>query len=290
MECVIAVDVGGTTIKGGLIARDGTILHHDRRPTPRADGPGRVIAAVSALVDGLADPPGALPRPVAVGLAVPGLVSPTHAIFSAALGWRDVPARAFTNVPLPLALGHDVRAAGEAELTYAPGARDALYVPVGTGIAGALVLSGSLYGGTAGWAGQLGHIPVRPDGLPCPCGQRGCLGVYASASAIAARCGETSAAEVVRRMAAGDPRAAEVWDDATRALALGLATSTLLLDPALIVIGGGLSLAGDTLLTPLREHLEARLAFRRPPPIRASALGVHAGLLGAALLAFRALP
>ncbi|WP_049577105.1 ROK family protein, partial [Nonomuraea sp. SBT364] len=230
--------------------------------------------------------------PAAIGLAVPGLVTPSHAVFSAAIGWRDVPAAAFTSLDLPLALGHDVRAAGDAELAYgtaAPAPGDVLYVPIGTGIAGALVLRGSLYGGAAGWAGQLGHIPVRPDGLPCPCGQRGCLGVYASASAIAGRCGESSAAEVVRRRAAGDPRAAEVWDDGMAALAAALATCTLLLDPALIVIGGGLSLAGDDLLGPLREHLAGRLAFRRPPPVRTSALGVHAGLLGAALLGFRAL-
>ncbi|MGW0479482.1 ROK family protein [Nonomuraea sp. NPDC003214] len=290
MQCVIAVDVGGTTIKGGLVARDGTILHHERRPTPRADGPDRVVAAVSALIADLAARPGAAPE--AVGLAVPGLVTPTHAVYSAAIGWRDVPAGAFTTLDLPLALGHDVRSAGDAELAYGVTERTpghVLYVPIGTGIAGALVLNGSLYGGASGWAGQLGHIPVRPAGPSCACGQRGCLTLYASASAIAARCGESSAADVVRRAAEGDPVAAEVWDDAVAALATALATCTLLLDPALIVIGGGLSRAGDALLGPLREHLAGRLTFRRPPRVRASALGVDAGLLGAALLGFRTL-
>ncbi|MEV1175633.1 ROK family protein, partial [Nonomuraea sp. NPDC049784] len=177
MDCVVAVDVGGTTIKGGLVARDGTILHFERRDTPR--GADRVIAAVSAFVADLSWPRPGL-RPVAVGLAVPGLVTPTHAVFSAAFGWRDVPVSSFTDVDLPVALGHDVRSAGEAELAYGAGGDDVLFLPIGTGIAGAVVLSGSLYGGAGGWAGQIGHIPVRPDGLACGCGQRGCLAAYAS--------------------------------------------------------------------------------------------------------------
>ncbi|WP_219471251.1 ROK family protein, partial [Nonomuraea rhizosphaerae] len=217
----MAVDVGGTTLKGGLIGRDGTVLYTERRPTPRADGPEAVITAIAAFITDLSEPrarsdastgasdadslrPGDTAqsedslRPVAIGLAVPGLVTSTHAVFASAFGWRDVPAEAFTQVNLPMMLGHDVRSAGEAELAYGPegadGDRpgDVLYLPIGTGIAGAVVLAGALYGGTAGWAGQIGHIPVFPDGLPCNCGQHGCLGAYASASAIAARCGEVS--------------------------------------------------------------------------------------------------
>ncbi|MFI6923117.1 ROK family protein [Nonomuraea spiralis] len=288
----MAIDVGGTTLKGGLIAPDGAILHRERRPTPRTEGPDRVIAAISAFVADLSRPrtvAGTLLRPAAVGLAVPGLVTSEKAVFSAAFGWRDVPAAAFSDGRLPLALGHDVRSAGEAELAHGPGAADALYLPIGTGIAGAVVLSASLYGGAAGWAGQIGHIPVRPGGLPCPCGQRGCLAAYASAASIAARAGETTAEDVVRRAAAGDEPAARVWTEAVEALALALATYTLVLDPAMIVIGGGLSLAGDVLVVPLRARLAARLAFRPAPEVRVSALGVDAGLLGAGLLARRAL-
>lgn len=291
MECVVAVDVGGTTLKGGLVGRDGTLLYMERRATPRAEGPERVIAAISAFVTDLSrarSAGGGVLEPVAVGLALPGLVTATHAVFSAAIGWRDVPVEAFTEVDLPVALGHDVRSAGEAELAYGGGSGDVLYLPIGTGIAGAVVLSGSLYGGAAGWAGQIGHIPVRPDGLLCACGQRGCLAAYASASAIAARCGEDSAADVVARVLTGDAQAVAVWNEAVEALSLALATYTLLLDPALVVIGGGLSLAGDTLIAPLRDRLTALLTFRSPPALRVSALGVHAGLLGAGLLGWRA--
>ncbi|MEV4170947.1 ROK family protein [Nonomuraea sp. NPDC049709] len=287
MDYVAAIDLGGTTMKGGYIARDGTILDFYRRPTPRAEGPDRVIAAVSAFVADLARPRGGA-RPLAVGLAVPGLVTPTHAVFSAAFGWRDVPAAAFTDVDLPVALGHDVRSAGEAELAYGAGGADVLYLPIGTGIAGAVVLSGALYGGAGGWAGQIGHVPVRPDGLPCGCGQRGCLAAYASGSAVAARCGVASAEEVVRLAASGDPRAVEVWGEAVEALALALATYTLVLDPAAVVVGGGVSLAGDALIVPLRERLAARLGFRPAPEVRVSELGVLAGLRGAGLLGWRA--
>ncbi|MFG1710146.1 ROK family protein [Nonomuraea sp. M3C6] len=287
MECVVAVDVGGTTMKGGFVARDGTIHHFERRPTPRAEGPARVIAAISSFVSDLSRRREGL-RPLAVGLAVPGLVTPTHAVFSAAFGWRDVPASAFTDVDLPVALGHDVRSAGEAELAYGFGGDDVLYLPIGTGIAGAVVLSGSLYGGAGGWAGQIGHIPVRPDGLACGCGQRGCLAAYASGGAIAARYGASSAADVVRWVSEGDARAVEVWDEAVEALALALATYTLVLDPGGVVVGGGVSLAGDSLLVPLRARLSERLAFRPAPEVRASALGVRAGVMGAGLLGWRA--
>ncbi len=345
MDYVAAIDVGGTTMKGGLIARDGTILHFERRPTPRTEGPDRVIEAISTFVTDLSRPrndawggagaedlggdgdrsgipgadlsddlrgaPGAdrrgdlggdrsgIPggsrgggRPVAVGVAVPGLVTPTHAVFSAAFGWRDVPVAAFAGPladgDLPVALGHDVRSAGEAELAYGGGGSDVLYLPIGTGIAGAVVLSGSLYGGAGGWAGQIGHIPVWPDGADCGCGQKGCLAAYASGSAVAARCGVGSAEEVVRLVASGDARATAVWAEAVEALAVALATYTLTLDPAEIVIGGGVSLAGEALLVPLRERLAARLTFRPAPALRASRLGPQAGLMGAGLLAWRA--
>ncbi|MEV0383702.1 ROK family protein [Nonomuraea sp. NPDC050643] len=288
MDYVAALDVGGTTMKGGFVARDGTIHDFQRRPTPRAQGPDQVIAAISAFIADLTRPRDGA-RPLAVGLAVPGLVTPTHAVFSAAFGWRDVPVAAFTDVDLPVALGHDVRSAGEAELAHGEGGTDVLYLPIGTGIAGAVVLSGALYGGAGGWAGQIGHIPVRPDGLPCGCGGRGCLAAYASGGAVASRCGVDGAAEVVRRAGEGDALAVRVWDEAVEALALGLATYTLLLDPGAVVIGGGVAQAGDALLVPLRERLAGLLAFRPAPPIRASRLGALAGLMGAGLLGWRAL-
>ncbi|MEV0583226.1 ROK family protein [Nonomuraea sp. NPDC050310] len=318
MDCVIAIDVGGTDLKGGLVARDGTLLHLETSPTPSGVSPDEAIAAISAFADTLhtraasvspssptpASPhpsaPSSTPaagglRPVAVGLAVPGLHAPGVAVYSAAFGWRDVPAAAFTALDLPVALGHDVGAAGlaEAALGACRGAQHALFIPLGTGPGATLIVNGSPYEGDNGWAGQLAHIPVYPDGEDCRCGQRGCLALYCGARSIPARAGTATAQEAADlARACGDlscgAPACAAWSLAVDALAIGLATSTLLLDPDLIVLGGGLSLAGDILFDPLRTRLSARLAFRPAPRLLPSALGALAGLHGAALLGWQA--
>lgn len=141
---------------------------------------------------------------------------------------------------------------------------------------------------------EVGHAPVFPGGEPCPCGQFGCLETYASAAAIARRyraAGGTdalTAAEIAARLGS-DPIADLVWTEAVQALSISLVTVTMLLDPAVIVIGGGLADADAVLLDPLRMALAGRLAWRSPPPIRRSELGGRGALLGAAILAFRRL-
>jgi len=169
-------------------------------------------------------------------------------------------------------------------------------VALGTGIGTGHVRDGRVATGATGGAGELGHIPVYPDGEPCACGQRGCLEVYASAAAVARRYAVSRAAvgdpdphanadAVVARLDS-DPVARAVWVKAIEALALALATTTLLVDPGLIVLGGGLARAGDALRGPLSGRLSARLAWRAPPPIELSALGTDAGWRGAGLLAW----
>ncbi len=195
---------------------------------------------------------------------------------------------------MPTALGHDVAAAGLAEtaLGLAGSVPDSLLVVVGTGVAAVLRSGGRPVPGASGRAGELGHLTVRPDGEPCPCGQRGCLEQYASAAAIARRfeeaTGRAARAEEVVARAAEDPVAARVWAEAVGALATGIAAYTMLVDPALVVIGGGLSGAGDRLLGPLRTALDARVRWRDAPPLAVSPLGANGGLLGAAILAGRA--
>jgi glucokinase len=146
-------------------------------------------------------------------------------------------------------------------------------------------------------AGELGHISVAAAGEPCDCGQLGCLEVYASAAGIARRyagaTGNTGrdgldAAAVVARVAT-DPVAAGVWAQAIDALSHALATAVLLLDPATVVLGGGLALAGAALFDPVRAGLQARLRWRPAPEVRPALLGADAGRAGAALLAWRLL-
>jgi glucokinase len=298
---VIALDVGGTGMKAALAGPEGELLHRARRATGRDRGPEAVVdnildfaAELAALgAERFGEPP------AAAGLAVPGIVDERQgiAVYSANLGWRDVPLRALLSERLggvPVALGHDVRTGGLAEgrVGAGRGADRFLFVPLGTGIAGAIGIGGRVEGGAHGFAGEIGHIVVRPGGAPCPCGQRGCLERYASAGAVGAAwaeaCGDpdADAADCAKAVDSGDVRAARVWQEAVDALADGLVTALTLLDPRTLIIGGGLAEAGETLFTPLREAVAHRITFQTQPSIVPAALGDTAGCLGAGLLAW----
>ncbi|MER6946107.1 ROK family protein [Nonomuraea sp. NPDC000554] len=288
---VVALDVGGTSMKGGLVTESGAVLLSERRPTPRTEGPDAVVAAIRDFISHLAASGEGVPA--GVGLAVPGLVSADTAVYATNLGWRDVPAADFTSLDVPVMLGHDVRTGGLAESVMGAGrgVQDFLFLPIGTGIAGAMIVAGEPYGGASGWGGEIGHIPVFPDGEQCACGQFGCLETYASAASVGRRYSLRAGVENVRAeqvVSSDDPVAIEVWDEAVEALSLALATYTLLMDPTMIVLGGGLAEAGPALFDPVRTRLVKRLAFRSAPPLIPAALGVDAGMLGASLLGWRA--
>ncbi|MBQ0913978.1 ROK family protein [Streptomyces sp. RM99] len=301
MRHVIALDVGGTGMKAALAGPGGELLHQARRATGRDRGPDAVVesildfaAELRALgVDRFGEPARA------AGVAVPGIVDEEHgtAVYAANLGWRDVPLRALLGERLgsvPVALGHDVRTGGLAEgrIGAGKGADRFLFVPLGTGIAGAIGIDGRVESGAHGFAGEIGHVVVRPGGLPCPCGQRGCLERFASASAVsqawAEACGDpdADAADCAKAVDSGDPRALAVWQDAVDALADGLVTALTLLDPRVLIIGGGLAEAGETLFSPLRDAVRRRVTFQKLPRIVPAALGDTAGCLGAGLLAW----
>lgn len=298
---VIALDVGGTGMKAALVADDGTLLHEARRATGRERGPDAVVETIQDFAAELLDTGRErFGRPAsAAGVAVPGIVDAENgiAVYAANLGWRDVPMRALLSSHLggiPVALGHDVRTGGLAEgrIGAGRGADRFLFVPLGTGIAGAIGIAGRIEAGAHGYAGEIGHIVVRPGGPACGCGQRGCLETLASAAAVsrawAAASGDpdADAADCAKAVASGDPRAQEVWLAAVGALADGLVTAITLLDPRTLIIGGGLAEAGETLFTPLRTAVEERVTFQRLPHIVPAALGDTAGCLGAGLLAW----
>jgi glucokinase len=279
--------------------------------------PGDGDATAKAVLDRVAGLAGELAAhgaeaglgaPAGVGVIVPGLVDAATGMarYAENLGWQDVPFvdRLAEATGLPVAFDHDVRAAGAAEQRFGAGRgyRDVAFVPIGTGISAALVLDGRPYAG-GGWAGEIGHIDVG-SGLPCPCGARGCLETVASAAAIARRYSERSGRAVGGALdvagllgsgsdsgsgsGSGDPVARAVWDEAVDALAFVLAVTAAVAAPELIIIGGGLSGAGDVLLAPLRRKVAARVTPpQRQPELVPAALGEQAGLLGAALLAWR---
>ncbi|TAM69545.1 MAG: ROK family protein [Microbacteriaceae bacterium] len=292
---VIALDVGGTTIKGAIVDEQYRFTQTDTWPTPRSEGPQAVVDAVCSAIDTLAQQARSA---VAVGLVVPGLVDDRAgtALFSENIGWRDVPFRelAADISGLPVGFGHDVRAAGLAERTLgaARGVDDVLFLPIGTGISGAMVVSGCAIENK--YAGEIGHIDVG-SGEHCACGAFGCLETIASGPSIARRYTQASgrsaaeAREVVALMAAGDRTAELVWNEAVYALARALVTYISLLAPELIVIGGGVSEAGPVLLEPLRRRLGELLVWQQEPRIVLSAFGARAGLLGAAWSAHSAI-
>ncbi|CAL9496365.1 ROK family protein [Streptomyces werraensis] len=301
MKHVIALDVGGTGMKAALVGADGELLHQARRPTGRERGPDAVVEGILGFAAELrAHGIRAHGEPAsAAGVAVPGIVDEAEGVaaYAANLGWRDVPLRALLSERLggvPVALGHDVRTGGLAEgrVGAGRGADRFLFVPLGTGIAGAIGIDGKVEAGAHGFAGEIGHIVVRPGGAECPCGQRGCLERFASASAVSRAWAEASgdpdadAADCAKAVASGDERAVRVWQEAVDALADGLVTALTLLDPRTLIIGGGLAEAGETLFTPLREAVRRRVTFQKLPSLVPAALGDTAGCLGAGLLAW----
>jgi glucokinase len=300
-DLVVGVDVGGTTIKAALFDADGLEYDSSERPTPRHLGPDAVIATtIDAIVDLQAQIPEAA-QVLAVGLVVPGVVDAQQgiAVYAANIGWQQLPLRQIVAdaVGLPVILDHDVRAAGLAELELGAGRglQEVLFVALGTGVAAAVITKGEVLAGATGRAGELGHLPVFPEGEWCACGQRGCTEVYASAAALSRRyfavsgISDVSAKDVISRAAAGDAIADRIFQDAIEALGRALVNYVLLMDPELILVGGGMAASGAALLHPLTRKVQAGLAWRRAPAISIGRFAGDAGRRGAGLLAWRAL-
>jgi len=296
---VLAVDVGGTTMKGSIVDGAGRIQHSVVVPSQTETG-AEPVDAVRALCRRLRDD--ALARgvvPAGIGVVTPGIVDETAGVvrYASNIRFRDVPLRALVedDLDLPVGIGHDARAAGIAEAVAGAGRGldNFLLLPLGTGIAATVVVHGAPVPGTTWSAGEVGHMPVFPGGEPCSCGQRGCLEVYASAGGLArryARLGGTPGRDsrAIAAAVESDPLARSVWETATEALGIALATLTLTLDPARIVLGGGLAEAGAQLFDPVRETLGAALAWRDAPDLVPSAFGTTGARIGAAILARRA--
>jgi glucokinase len=293
---VLAVDIGGTSLKGAVIDASGRLLHQEATHVGHLKGEA-IFDQLRDLLDRLrkmSERHGLSAQ--AVALIAPGMDEASgRVMFASNLGWRDLPLRdrLEPHLALPVATGHDVRTAGIAEGRFgaARGARDFAMVMLGTGIAAALVGNGQAISGARGMGGEFGHMPVIPNGETCPCGQRGCLEAYGSAGAVVRRYRAAggdpglTAAEIVGA-AETEALCGRIWHEAVEALGHGLVTLTMLLDPALIVIGGGLAEAGARLFDPLREALKSGLAWRDPPPLVASTLGSAGALFGAAALGF----
>lgn len=313
MTATIGLDIGGTKIAAGLVSSTGEILNETRRDTPAHD-PDRIAHDAAELVAELAQ--GATETVVGVGVACAGFVNRTgsHVLFAPNLAWRDEPLkqRLEALVDYPVTIENDANAAawGEFRFGAARDADDMVLITVGTGVGGGIVNDSRLLRGAYGVGGELGHMRVVPNGIRCGCGNRGCWEQYGSGSALLREARELIAsgtplgaalsdacggdvtklrgADVTTAAQAGDPAAVELLADLGTWLGEGAASVAAILDPELIVIGGGVAEAGDLLLDPIRAAYGRQLTGRGHRPVAgivAASLGNDAGLIGAAALA-----
>lgn len=308
MALAVGVDVGGTKIAAGVVDERGRILARLRRESP--------ASSAQAIEDDIADMVVELAKAhdvASVGVGAAGFVDRERAIvrFAANLSWRDEPLRSEleSRLGIPTVIENDANAAAWAEFAFGAGrdVQELLLVTVGTGIGGGIVMSGQLQRGAGGTAAEIGHIRFVPEGLPCPCGNRGCWEQYASGSALvrdvraAADADPFAAASLLERAggeasgitgpmitaaaADGDRFAKDQVERLASRLGDGLASLTAVLDPAVIVVGGGVAEAGDLLIVPTERRFRSQVTGgeNRPiPQIRKAALGNDAGIVGAA--------
>jgi glucokinase len=281
---LVGVDVGGTKCLGIAIGADGEQYGELRRDTPSdADELVATIVAIARELDADGH----------VGIGVPGLVTRDGVLLAApnVTGVRNLALRRRVEETSGLVarVDNDNTVACLAEWTFgaARGVDDVLLVGIGTGIGGGFVCGGELQRGANGFAGEFGHMIVVPDGIPCPCGQRGCWERYASGTALETLSGKDRGEEVTAGARAGDAHALEVIEEFAGWVALGLANLTNLFDPAMIVLAGGISADADLFLPRIQAALDARLwgsSLRPHPRVGFAALGPRAGAIGAALL------
>jgi glucokinase len=311
---VVGIDVGGTKVLAVETDAEGRVVRNARRETP-----GRLVDAAlveDALTAALEDVAGG--RPVtAVGLAAAGFVDRAgeRVRFAPHLPWRDDPVRdrLASRWGTLVALDNDANCVARAETAYgaARGYASALVITLGTGIGGAVVLDGVVRRGRNGMAGEFGHMQVVPDGQACECGRRGCWEQYCSGNALVriARDQVGRMPTLLDELCGGDPerltgqmvsQAAEEGDLLARQafasvgdwLGVGVANLVAALDPEVVVVGGGVSAAGDRLLEPARAALERSLVgagHRDVPDLLPAWFGPEAGAIGAARLAAAAI-
>ena len=313
MGVSIGVDIGGTKIAAGAVDEGGKIVEVVRRETPATDSDA-IEAAVADAVRELAG----RHQVTCVGVGAAGFVDAGRStvLFAPNLAWRREPMRSDLEAELGLTVvvENDANAAAWGEFAFgaAEDAHDLMLVTIGTGVGGGLVLDGELYRGAFGVAAEIGHLRVVPNGRLCGCGNRGCWEQYASGSALVREVREiaeqgSSQAAALLELAGGaadeitgqmvtkaarddDELAIELLRELGRWLGEGIASLAAVLDPSVVVLGGGVSEAGELLLAPTREAYRAHLTGRRFRPeleIRLATLGNEAGLIGAADLARR---
>ncbi|MGI8576372.1 MAG: ROK family glucokinase [Nocardioidaceae bacterium] len=311
MSLTIGIDVGGTKIAAGVVDQAGAVVEEQRRNTPATDAEATEAAIIDVVRELQTHH-----EVEAVGIGAAGYIDADRStvLFAPNLAWREEPLRAAIEIGtgVPVVVENDVNAAAWGEFQFGAGADvdDLVMVALGTGIGGGIVLKGELFRGSFGMAGEFGHVRVVPDGQVCGCGNRGCWEQYASGHALqrfvreVAETGSPLAAALLEAaegsVAAisgpmitaaaqrGDRLALDAFESVGMWLGIGIADLACSLDPGVVVVGGGLSEAGELLLKPAKTAFKHQLTGRGHRPelqIRVAELGNKAGMTGSADLA-----
>lgn len=301
MSAILAFDFGGTKLAAGIVDSDsGAVLASLRAPTP-VGGADAGLAAMFTLGRQLC---AQHPEPIsAVGVSFGGPVEADGRTVRLSMhipGWEGMPLaeRCEQTFAVPARIANDADAAALAEYRFGAGhgCRTMLYLTVSTGIGGGVIIDGKLHRGEHAWAGEVGHMILKPDGPPCACGGNGCLESLSSGLSIArdARVdippslshlnpAAISARDVVAAARNGDPVAQRIWDHAVGWLGIGISSACNLINPGIVVLGGGLTGAGDTLFRPLRDIMAYRV-LGKATVLKPAALGDVVGIIGGAAL------
>lgn len=309
----VGIDLGGTNIKAGVVDEQGNILCKGDIQTKVERGHEAVIEDMAKLALRVIEKGGFTLNDVhSIGIGVPGILDIETGIvpFCTNLGWHDVPLRDLMHkyIDKPVFADNDATVAGLAESVagISKGAKNSVFLTLGTGVGGGIVIDGKIYSGSHGVGSELGHTIIELDGELCTCGNRGCWERYASASALARMGREAakgnelsalyrhvegnleriSAKMVIDYAKQGDQMASEVFRRYAYHLAVGIISIINSLDPEIIALGGGVSAAGEFLAEAVREEVDKLIFYKSMPHARIeiATLGNDAGIIGAAML------
>lgn len=309
----IGVDLGGTGIKAGVVNEKGEILSKGSTPTMAERPYQAVIADIATLCKTVAADANITVEDIeAIGVGVPGICDPKTGIIPKCtnLGWFDVPfvSELQSHIAKPVIVDNDATVAGFAEYIagVSAGTHSSVFVTLGTGVGGGIIMNGRPYSGAHGVGSEIGHMNIAMGGEECTCGNKGCFERYASAtsiirdakravaenpdSVIMQKCGgdveKINAKIVIDAAKEGDAVGKQVFDGYVNGLAHGLVNLINVIDPEVIVLGGGVSMAGEFLLNAVREAMKPLIFFKSMPyaDVKLATLGADAGIIGAAML------
>lgn len=313
MRYFIGIDLGGSHIAAGVVDSEGKVLAKADTPTLAHRPYQEVVRDMAACCQDALEKAQLKPeQALGIGIGIPGLAEEAtgRVIFCTNLGWHDVPLRDEMQqyIKLPVLIDNDATVAGLAESVagVSRGMSSSVFLTLGTGVGGGIVIDGKPWTGAHGVASEIGHLTMQMDGIPCTCGKKGCLERYCSATALirmaADACQDEPGSAIMRAAGGdakritgrividlakqGDPLASAIFDQYAEYLSIAINNITSFLDPQMVVLGGGISHAGQFLLDAIRERIPKYLMFKTLPfpELALASLGNDAGIIGAAML------